>query len=257
MHEDLDRQIASSLDADERLLPYLPELLADLDELGTSAHDVLDALRACGLRPGSSVLDLACGKGAVAVALGAELDAQVEGVDAFDSFLASARALAAAKGVDARCRFVRGDVRDRLDGPAAHDAVLLLSVGPIAGDLERTVAGLRTLVRPGGLIAIEDGFLPDEVPAPEGCEQLASLSEARRHLTRHGDELVFERVFSPQATRAMNERNTSLIRARAHRLAHLHPQAADALYAYLAGQERATELLGDAIPCALWVVQKR
>ena len=69
MNLDLDESVAQAMEADVRLLPLLPELLADLWELGPPAEQVLAALESVGLEPGSTVLDLACGKGAVAVAL--------------------------------------------------------------------------------------------------------------------------------------------------------------------------------------------
>ena len=51
-----------------------------------------------------------------------------------------------------------------------YDVVLLLSVGPVSGDHEQTVADLRTLVRAGGYIVIDDGFLAEGVAHLRGAE---------------------------------------------------------------------------------------
>ena len=74
---DLDESVAQAMETDVRLLPLLPALLADLWELGPSAKQVVAALESVGVGPDSTVLDLACGKGAVAVALAEQLGVRV------------------------------------------------------------------------------------------------------------------------------------------------------------------------------------
>ena len=76
-------------------------------------------------------------------------------------FLQSARVLATERGVSHSCRFEQGDIRNLLGQEAQYDVALLLSVGPVLGDYEQTIAGLRRLVRAGGYIVIEDGFLAE------------------------------------------------------------------------------------------------
>ncbi len=257
MTSELDEEIAHTLDADPRLLPFLPELLADLDELGSSAEQLVAVLRDLGVAPGSSVLDLGCGKGAVAVALAERLDLRVEGVDGFAPFVAAARLLAAERGVGARCVFRQGDVHAELGRSALHDVVLLLSVGPVSGDLGRTVARLRRLVRPGGWIVLDDGFLAREGAAPgPAYARHAGHARTLARLSSSGDRLLLEIVGSAAETRAGNERNTAAIRARAQGLVERHPQAAALIEAYVERQERETELLGADFVCALWVLER-
>jgi hypothetical protein len=57
MNSDLDALIAHSLDADPRLLPLLPELLADLTELGTFAEQIVTVLRDAGLERDAAAAD--------------------------------------------------------------------------------------------------------------------------------------------------------------------------------------------------------
>lgn len=256
MDRGIAEEIARTLETEPRLLPVLPELLADLDELGTSAEEIVAALRAGGVPRGGRALDLGCGKGAVAVALAERLGLAVDGIDAFPPFLESARALAEARGVGGSCSFREGDLRERLGSPGDFDAVLLLSVGPVLGDHERTVAGLRTLVPPGGLVVLEDGFLAEGVAPPEGCEGYAPREETLRRLTARGDALVYESVSPPDATRALNEENTEKIRRRARALRAERPDLAGAIDAYVARQERETEILGTDLICAIWVLRR-
>jgi cyclopropane fatty-acyl-phospholipid synthase-like methyltransferase len=256
MTHDLDESIAYALEADVRLLPLLPELLADVWELGPSGEQLVAALEAIGVEPGSTVLDLACGKGAVAVALAERLRVRVDGLDAFSPFLESARTLAAERGVLDRCRFERGDIRERLRQEGRYDVALLLSVGPVLGDYVRTIAGLRRLVRPGGHIVVEDGFAADAAADSELAGGYVARSEILRQLTACGDSLVHELISPTEQARAVNERNTASIRRRASLLESRHAALAQVIDEYVARQERETATLGTDVLCAIWVLRR-
>jgi SAM-dependent methyltransferase len=248
--------VARAMETNVQLLPVLPDLLADLWELGTSSEQIVSAFQSVGVEPNSRILDLGCGKGAVAVALAERLGLHVEGIDAFPPFLRSARARAKERGVAARCRFRQGDIRALLGQEGQYDSVLLLSVGPISGDHERTIAGLRTLVRPGGYIVIEDGFLADGVAEVPGADGYAGHAETIRRLTAHGDQVLWQEVGSAEVTRSLNERNTDLIRRRAQLVKARYPGMAALIDEYVARQERETELLGTDLMCASWVLRR-
>jgi hypothetical protein len=189
---DLDESVAHAMETDVRLLPLLPALLTDLWELGPSAEQVAAVLESLGVQPDAAVLALACGKGAVAVALAEQLGVRVDGIDAFQPFLLAARVLAAARGVSPRCRFDQGDIRHLLGQEEQYDVALLLSVGPVLGDYEQTIAGLRRLVRAGGYMVIEDGFLADGAADQPWAEGYAGHAETGRQLTASRDVVIQE-----------------------------------------------------------------
>ncbi|MBI5115016.1 hypothetical protein HZA56_00920 [Candidatus Poribacteria bacterium] len=82
MNEHTQQQIADSLETTPELLHFMPELLADIWELGGSPGIVVNMLRPFKLPARKAkVLDLGCGKGAVAVTLAKELGFRVFGVD--------------------------------------------------------------------------------------------------------------------------------------------------------------------------------
>jgi len=253
---DLDESVAQAMETDVRLLPLLPALLTDLWELGPSAKQVVAALESVGVEPDSTVLDLACGKGAVAVALAEQLGVRVDGIDAFQPFLLAARALATERGVSHRCRFEQGDIRNLLGQEEQYDVALLLSVGPVLGDYERTIAGLRQLVRAGGYIVIEDGFLADGVPHQPLAEGYAGHSETLRQLTACRDVVVQEVICPTEQVRSVNRRNTDLIRQRASLVRASHPAFEKLIDEYVARQEREIQMLATDVLCAIWVLRR-
>ena len=253
---DVNESVAQAMETDVRLLPLLPELLSDLWELGPSAEQVVAALESVGVEPDSTVLDLACGKGAVAVALAEQLGVRVEGIDAFQPFLQAARALATERGVSHRCRFEQGDIRNLLGQEEQCDVALLLSVGPVLGDYEQTIAGLRRLVRAGGYIVIEDGFLADGVAHLPLAEGYAGHSETLRQLTACGDVIAQEVICPTEQARSVNQRNTDLIRQRASVVRASHAAFEQLIDEYVARQERETQILGTDVLCAIWVLRR-
>lgn len=254
--DDLLARVARVMEVDVRLLPLLPELLADLEGLESRPAEIADALEAAGAPAGASVLDLGCGKGAVAVALAERLGAHVLAIDAFPPFLEAARALASERGVEGLCTFREGDIVEVLRGQTSHDVVLLVSVGPLLGDHRLTLEALRRQVRPGGLVLIADGFLAEGVQTLPGYEGCASRTRTLAQLAAFGDVLVREIVTPPAETRAANDRYTALIRARAERLRRLRPDLSGLVGAYVARQEREVEQIEGSFVCATWVVRR-
>lgn len=107
----LQRAVAASVDAPARLAPVLGDLFAGVPALGSEPRAIARLLRQSGATHRWRVLDLGCGKGAVAVEVARRIGCRVLGVDAHRPFVESARALACRRGVGDRCRFLVGDAR--------------------------------------------------------------------------------------------------------------------------------------------------
>jgi cyclopropane fatty-acyl-phospholipid synthase-like methyltransferase len=110
MKPELERQIADALECTPELFPYLPELLADLEELGASRREIIELLQPLNLAAGARVLDLGCGKGAVLLALAEELGFECVGVDAFAPFIEVAQRTAQARRLTDKCTFRCADL---------------------------------------------------------------------------------------------------------------------------------------------------
>lgn len=107
------------------------------------------------LRPGASVLDLACGYGRIAIPL-ARQGFQVTGLDLSEVLLGQARVAAREAGV--QIRWHRGDMRE-IPWAEEFDAVISIftSFGFFADDREnlRVLEGARQALKPGGRLLID------------------------------------------------------------------------------------------------------
>jgi hydrogenase maturation protease len=236
----------------------IPELLADFYDLGGFPDQIVELLRPLDLPgPETRVLDLACGKGAVSIALAEELGFRVHGIDLMQAFVEEAAQRARQKGITKLCHFERGDIREAVHRSEGHDAVLLISVGYVLGDMAETVAELRRTVREGGYIVVDDAFLaPDAAVDFPGYEHCLSHEEMIARLTAHGDEIVTEHVTDPQATKEQNRRYMAWIESRARDLAARHPEHEAALDAYLCKERAEIEILENDVVSATWVLRK-
>ncbi len=253
--QDIDRQIAESLEATPDLLPFLPELLADWTS--SPFDELLRFLEPLDLPPTTRALDLGCDKGAVALALAERLGIHVVAVDAFPPFVEECRRRAEEKRLGHLCEFHCGDLRGWLEQRDPFDVALMIAVGAVLGDQEDTVGALRSCVRPGGYLVIDDGFLaPGCVVKVAGYEAYAEYEETIRRLTAHGDKLITEYLPAPQDMQRIYAVETDAIRRRALQLARKHPDAAPILNQYAARQRTETELAAHAVRSAVWLLQR-
>lgn len=249
--------LAAYFQVDPAILRFVPELLQDLDALGSDPELVVAWLDEAGLRgPGTRVLDLGCGKGAVAVAVADRLGCHVHGVDALPAFIEAARRQAVSRWVGALCTFETGDLRDTVMKGGGYDAVLLVSVG-VLGSPEAMVRGCRACTRPGGVMILEEAYLREEgrLEFP-GYGDVVTHAETLRQLTSHGDELIAERRTPLAEMQGQNRRVTAWIERRAEELAVSHPEHAPAFRAFVEKERRECELLESTLECAAWMLRR-
>lgn len=168
------------------------------------------------IKPGSRVLDVACGTGNVSLPA-ARAGAVVTGVDIAPNLLEQARKRAAAEHLN--IRFDEGDAEDLPYADGEFDIVVTMFGAMFAPRPERAAAELIRVCRPGGLIAMGNwtpqGFVgktfqltakmvPPQpgVPPPvlwgdeATVRQRLSQSISKLTLTRHN--VIFEYPFNPK-----------------------------------------------------------
>jgi 2-polyprenyl-3-methyl-5-hydroxy-6-metoxy-1,4-benzoquinol methylase len=257
MKPELERQIAYALECTPELFPYLPELLADLEELGASSRKIVELLRPLNLPPGARVLDLGCGKGAVLLALAEELGFQCKGVDAFKPFIEAAQRMAKGRGLTEKCEFRCADLHEAVADCSGFDVAMMLGVGLAIGDQKEIVGLLRGCVRPGGYMVVDDAYLPDGVETPPGYAGYTDYRTTLAKLQAFGDTIVTELKVPGDQREQEIRAETEKIRRRAEKLIEKHPEAAELLRTYVRRQEREAELACESILDAVWLLQRQ
>jgi ubiquinone/menaquinone biosynthesis C-methylase UbiE len=250
--------MATSMDSEPEILPYLHRIFADLEDLGCQAEEVLAVLEGQPLAPGASALDLGCGKGAVALALAKTLDLRVQAVDGMEDFLEHARNRARSLELDQLCTFRLADLREVVRQEREHDLVSMLALGSVLGDLSETIGVLRQCVKPGGLVLIDDAYLD---PTRAAGTDLADIDcpehdAALAMLTAHGDRILGERVIDGPESTQVYLRMLDAMEGRAQALATEEPDMGEAIQDFVSRQRAETELLMGPVVGALWLLQR-
>ncbi|GAA0912987.1 SAM-dependent methyltransferase [Virgisporangium aurantiacum] len=127
--------------------------------------------RALRLRPGTEILDLACGSGEMLCTWSRDHGVTGTGVDISTAFLAAARSRAAELGVEDTVTLVHADAAGYV-APAPVDVAACIGATWIGDGLPGTLALLERSLRPGGLLLVGEPFWradPPDQEAVEGC----------------------------------------------------------------------------------------
>ncbi len=254
---DVDKSIADSLEMETGMLPFVPRLLKGMWALGCSPELVVKLLRPLGLNPDQvTLLDLGCGKGAVAVTVAHALGFRAVGIDACEVFLEEASQKAAEWGVSHRCRFELKDLREYVKEAADFDVVIFASLGGLLGDYRELVGKLRKTVRPGGYILIDDGFLKGERSVERaGYGHYVPHDQTLDQLTAHGDTLVKEMLTIEENTQ-INQNYLAILKNNAKALLRDMPEVKERVEVYIREQETECEILDKLITGAIWLLQR-
>jgi len=242
----VEEKLAKSLTAEStELIPYLPYLLQDLWELGSSPKDIIDMIQKhIQVSEKTKVLDLACGKGAVSVQVANALGCRVKGVDIISEFIDFADKKAQEYGVQDLCEFKVGDINEAVKIEKDYDIVILGAVGDVLGNPEETIQKLKDTVKNGGHIFIDDAYGNDN---DDG--KYPSRKKWILYFQNAGVKLLDERFNEDDELKSLNDEQQSFIVKRANELKGKYPDKAYLFDSYIKSQqaecyELANEIFG-------------
>jgi SAM-dependent methyltransferase len=254
--EKVCNSVVASLDGwDDRLYPYLPYLLQDLWEIGSSPAEIVDLLRrsSLGAGPELRVIDLGCGKGIISVNLAKELGFRCHGIDAVPEFIDEARTWAEKMGVFHLCRFEVGDIRQKIGECSGYHLAILGSIGRVLGSIEETLAQVKQCLVPGGHIILDDGYIVDTSDFTHpACE---SYSETMRQIHSSGLTVVDESIIGAELMQESDRYIFEQIHKRVDELIDRAPESRPLLEGYLQAQREENHALEHEITCATWLLQ--
>lgn len=116
-----------------------------------------------GLKKGSKVLDIGCGRGRVANHMAACSGAHVTGINIDPGQLESAKRFAEGTGMTDQLQFMMGDLNDPLPFPdQSLDAVYHIQVFSLSKNLPKLFKEIHRVLKPGGRFAGLDWFTLDK-----------------------------------------------------------------------------------------------
>jgi MPBQ/MSBQ methyltransferase len=133
------------------------DALAPIDQFHGGGKPVTVRLaRLAAPRPGTRVLDVGGGFGGPARTLAVEFGCHVTGIDLTNSYVRAATMLTARMGLEDRVTHQVGDALALPFPDAAFDLVWTQNTGMNIADKERLYAGFHRVLRPGGLLALQE-----------------------------------------------------------------------------------------------------
>jgi len=237
----------------------LPYLLQDLWELGSSPRDIIGLIKKhIPLTKNTKVLDLASGKGAVAINIAKELGLHVNGFDLLPDFVDFACNKADEMGVAALCNFAVGDVNEVVKIQKDYDCVIFGAAGNILGNPAETLTKLKDTIKPGGFIIIDEGYLPDDVATSNEDVKWQNYDYLHRsqwlQLFADNDLALIEEL---QNTEEYDfDADNKAIATRAAELAAKHPDKKTIFDGYVQSQLDECDDLENSIIAITWILQK-
>jgi 2-polyprenyl-3-methyl-5-hydroxy-6-metoxy-1,4-benzoquinol methylase len=249
--ESLEAKVVKSLDGENNeLFSFIPYLLQDLWEIGSSPEVIIDMVKKHIGKSNISVLDLGCGKGAVSVKLANSVGCQVKGIDAVEDFIDYARNKAEQFRVNNICKFEIGDIRECLE--KNHDLVIFGACGDVLGDLAATITILKKMVRNNGFIIIDDAYCEDD----KKINGYLTRDEVIRIFKQNKVELIQEDLMAEEMQENINEINNQNIIQRANELKKKYPDKSKIFDNYVKKQLEECEVMENEIKCVTWLLRK-
>ena len=257
MTQETQDKLARSLTAETaELLPYLPYLLQDLWEIGSSPQDIIKLMKKhMSLSSETKVLDLACGKGAVSVKIAESLGVNVYGFDLIPEFLEYARQKAEELNVSSLCHFARSDINELIGVEKDYDLVVYGAAGDALGCPQEILQKLASTIKPGGYAIIDEAYLPEGLSNDEvhykNYEYL-TLKQWMNLFTACGFELLEEL----QAVEHDYDSDTNAIAARTDELSSTYPDKRDMFEGYVKSQQNEVDDLESNVTAVTWMLRR-
>jgi demethylmenaquinone methyltransferase / 2-methoxy-6-polyprenyl-1,4-benzoquinol methylase len=143
-----------------RGLPQRYDLLAELLSFGQNHRWRMELVRHIAGADPASILDVATGTAGVAMALARNTRATITGVDLSQSMLAIGRERVEKSGLESRIRLRQGRAEALPFESGQFDALSFTYLLRYVRDPQATVNELARVVRPGGVVASLDFFVP-------------------------------------------------------------------------------------------------
>lgn len=250
-------QVAKGFDATPEMIPFIPYLLQDLFELGSSPKIIIEILKSLELSPNSKLLDIACGKGAVSIQVAKQLGFHCLGIDLFKPFVEIANEKAIAMNVDNLCTFEVGDAIEAVKTKRGFDVVILASAESVLGQIRETIKLMSECIHENGYIIFDGAYLIGEssLDNPD-YSTIKNYEDTIKQLTSYGDKIIREVTIPPEEVIQISRDYTDAIRIRANELSVKYPEKKDLFLSYVEKQMNECSIIENHIVGCTWCLKK-
>ncbi|MCP1225253.1 bifunctional 2-polyprenyl-6-hydroxyphenol methylase/3-demethylubiquinol 3-O-methyltransferase UbiG [Sebaldella sp. S0638] len=258
MEKETEEKLAKSLTAETtELLEYIPYLLCDLWEIGSSPYDMEELIRKnIKHYENFEVLDLGCGKGAVSVKLAESLGIHVKGIDIIGDFIEFARKKSVEYEVSHLCEFVLGDINEAVTMEKDYDIVIFGAVGNVLGNPEETLRKLKKTIKDNGFILIDEAYL---ISSAESIKyknyEYLPYDEWLCIFEKLGLRVAAEITVSAEQE-VGSDAEMAFIEKRAEELIKKFPEKKSIFTGYIQSQKNEYEDLEENVKGVTWLLQK-
>ena len=250
--QEVNEKLAKSLSGESsEILPFIPYLLQDLWDLGSSPKDIEKLIKNnIKLNEDTSIIDLACGKGAVSVHLAKAFGCRIIGYDLIGEFIDYAKQKSKEYEVEGLCNFFVEDINQTVLSEKNYDIVILGAVGDVLGNPYETLNKLINVAIPNGYIIIDDAY-----NIYEETNNYFSKKQWMDCFSKLGLSLIEEMPIDLDELKTINRRQQPLIKKRAEQLIIKYPSKTELFNNYIKSQEEeCCEIEGD-LQCVTWLLQ--
>jgi ubiquinone/menaquinone biosynthesis C-methylase UbiE len=253
-----EEKLARSLTAETiELLPFLPYLLQDLWELGSSPKDMISLIKKhLSLSQHTKILDIACGKGAVSINIAKSFNVNVYGFDLIPDFIDYANRKAKESKIDLLCHFLIGDANEIVNIEKNYDCVIFGAGGNILGVPQETLNKLLKTIKPKGYILIDEAYLSDGSSNREikyNNYEYLTHKQWMNLFESNGLRLVEE---LPSTEEYDTDSDNKSIALRAHELIAKYPEKREIFESYIRSQLNECEDLKNNVVAVTWMLQR-
>ncbi len=252
--ENKKQSVVQSLDGSNiGIFPYLAYILQDIWEIGADPRVMSDLIKKNIDIKQLKILDLGCGKGAVAVNIARELDCTVKGIDLMPEFIKTAKKYARKHRVAEKCVFETGDIRTRIHELKNFDIVILGAIGPILGQLHTTLKKVAGSLKKQGYVLLDDSYINDN--SKTDYNRCLRKSEFYKQINSAGFEIIKEVIFDISKIENCNKFTYELIEKRINELINQLPEKREIFLNYLKCQEYEIHIIENELVSGTWLLK--
>ncbi len=253
----LEESVVISMDgSDKELFLFLPYILQDIWEIGSSPEVIIKLIRKYKKDFSNlKLLDLGCGKGAVSVRLAKEVKCNCVGIDAIKEFIKEANNKAKEYRVEKLCRFEVGDIRESVKELKDFDIIIVGAIGPVFGDYYSTLTTLSKCLKQDGIIIIDDGYIEDDSSFTHSL--MEKKSTILKQISEAGMRLLDEVIIKEDEIKNSDDYIFANLKKRCNELIEKHPDKIRLFENYIKKQEEENDVLETKVVCSTMVIMKK